>query len=227
MAVLPRVRDVACVIPALDAGATLGDVVRALGESLPGARLIAVDDGSRDDTHAVARAHCDDVIRFEHNRGKGAALRAGFAAALDAGASRVLTIDADGQHDARFAPDLLAALDDADVAIGARARNVGMPVRRRITNGLATRAVSHIVRASIADSQSGYRAFRRVVIEAIDAPGERYEFETELLIRAAHAGYRITTVPVPTTYGAPSHFHPLRDTVRVIRTIWRHRAGAR
>ncbi|MEP6691140.1 MAG: glycosyltransferase family 2 protein [Gemmatimonadaceae bacterium] len=218
---------IACVLPALDAACTLGEIARGVRAQVPGVLLIAVDDGSTDGTSDVARASCDEVLSFDRNRGKGAALRAGIAHALDAGAARVLTIDADGQHEPRFAPALLAALDGADLAIGARARDARMPARRRLTNGLSSRAVSAITGLTVADAQSGFRAARRELLERCgDAPGDRYEYETELLIRAARAGFRITAVPVSTIYGAPSHFHGVRDTVRVIRTIWRNRAGA-
>ena len=67
---------------------------------------------------------------------------------------------------------------------------------------------------------------RRGVLETVHAPGDRYEFETEFLIRAARSGFTIVAVPVPTRYGAPSHFRALRDSARVVRAIWRHRAGA-
>ncbi|MDQ6827820.1 MAG: glycosyltransferase family 2 protein [Gemmatimonadota bacterium] len=217
---------VACVIPALDAGRTLAGIVAGVRAAVPLALVIVVDDGSTDDSAPTAARCTDHVIRFASNKGKGAALRAGFAHALAAGADRILTIDADGQHEPQFAPALLTALDDADIAIGSRARDARMPVRRRITNGLASRAVSAILRAPMPDTQSGFRAFRRIVLEQVDAPGDRFEYETALLIRAARRGFRIAAVPVSTVYGAPSHFHGVRDTARVIRTIWRHRAGA-
>ena len=77
------------------------------------------------------------------------------------------------------------------------------------------------------DAQSGYRAMRRDVLERVHATGDRYEYETEFLIEAARAGYRIASVGVPTMYGAPSHFRAWNDSMRVVRAIWRHRARAR
>jgi glycosyltransferase involved in cell wall biosynthesis len=217
----------ACVIPALDAEVTLGGVVTGLRAVLPRTVVIAVDDGSRDRTGEVARAMCDEVLRFERNRGKGAALRAGFAAALRLGASTVLTIDADGQHDASCAPRLLHALERADVVIGTRVRRrTDMPFRRRVSNALSSRAISACAGCPLPDTQSGYRAIRRVVLETVRPLGERYEFETDFLIRAARAGFRIEGVPIPTLYGAPSHFREIRDAMRVIHTIWQHRAEA-
>jgi len=219
------VREVACVIPAYDAAATLGGVVRGLRAALPGALLIAVDDGSVDETHDVAAACCDRAVRFSTNRGKGAALRAGFDVAHVECVHAVITIDADGQHDPARAPALLAALADADIVIGTRVRTRGtMPLGRRVTNALASAAVGAIVGMDVPDAQSGYRAIRRAVLADVAADGDRFEYETELLIAAARAGYRISSVGVPTTYGAPSHFRAWGDSLRVVRAIWRQRA---
>lgn len=219
--------SVACVIPALDAAATLRELVGRLRTALPHALVVVVDDGSADATSAVARECCDVLVRFPANRGKGAALRAGIAAALARGVAAVVTMDADGQHPPEAAPALLAALAQADIAMGARSRRDGdMPLGRRMTNALASAAVGAIIGSSVADSQSGFRAIRRVVLESVTARGDRYEYETDFLIRAGRAGFRIEAVPIATVYGAPSHFRAIRDSTRVVRTIWRHRAGA-
>jgi len=219
--------SVACVIPALDAAATLRAVVGRLREGLPRALVVVVDDGSADATSGVARECCDVLVRFPANRGKGAALRAGIAAAMARGVAAVVTIDADGQHPPEAAPALVAALGRADIAIGTRSRADGaMPLGRRMTNALASAAVGAIIGSSVADSQSGFRAMRRSVLERVTASGDRYEYETDFLIRAGRAGFSIEAVQIPTVYGAPSHFRTIRDSTLVVRTIWRHRAGA-
>lgn len=215
-----------CVIPALDAAATLPDVVRGIRTSLPNAAIVCVDDGSTDATHEVAASICDAVVRHAANRGKGAALRSGFAAALARGAEIVLTIDADGQHDPSHARALVAALDAADIVIGARVRReTDMPLHRRMTNALSSAAVTRLAGCDVPDAQSGYRAIRSTVLRAITGQGDRYEYETDFLIRAGRAGYRITSVPIPTVYGAPSHFRHVGDGALIISTIWRHRNG--
>lgn len=219
-------RSVVCVIPALNAQATLADVCHGLRRAVPRAAVLVVDDGSTDATSDVARASADAVIRFERNRGKGVALRAGIAEAIARDADAVLTIDADGQHDPACTPRLLAALDDADLAIGSRARSGSMPFGRRLTNTLASVAVGRLTGVDIADAQSGFRAIRRSVLQTVRASGDRYEYETDFLIRALRAGYRVVGVPVPTVYGAPSSFRRVRDSARVVRAIWRHRVGA-
>jgi glycosyltransferase involved in cell wall biosynthesis len=217
------------VVPALNAAPTVAGVVCGLRVSLPDAFVIVIDDGSSDETHAVARGVADTTLRLARNRGKGAALRAGFGIAAERGADVVVTIDADGQHDARYAPALVDALANADLAIGARDRRSGrMPVGRRLTNRLSAAAVSHCIGRTVDDAQSGFRAIRSHVIAAIRPPGDRYEFETEFLILAGRLGARITFVPIPTVYTTPvaSQFRPVRDSMRIVTTLWRFGMGA-
>jgi len=220
---------VACIVPALDAAPTLASVVGGLRKALPDAMIVVVDDGSRDGTGQVARSVADETVRFPRNRGKGAALRAGFAVALDRGCDAVLTVDADGQHDAARAPALLAALDGADLAIGARSRSTGvMPLGRRITNRLSAAAVARCIGQPVADAQSGFRALRGSLLRHIAPRGDRYEFETELLIMAARRGFRVAFVPIPTRYPStvPSRFRTVRDSARIVSTLWRFGRGA-
>jgi glycosyltransferase involved in cell wall biosynthesis len=215
---------VACVVPAYCAADTLGGVLRHLRTALPGARVIVVDDGSSDATGAIARELADETIRLEANHGKGAALRAGFDEALRGGHDAILTLDADGQHDPAFGPVLLRELARFDVVIGDRARaGSSMPLRRRMTNAMANAAIARVAGVHLRDTQSGFRAIRRDVIAQIRAAGDRYEFETDFLIRAARAGFRLGNVGIPTVYGSASHFRGVRDSARIVRAIWAHR----
>ena len=218
-----------CVVPAFNAEPTIGGVVRGLRAALPTALIAVVDDGSIDATYAAARPRADTTVRFPRNCGKGAALRAGFRVAIDHDADVILTIDADGQHDPRYAPALLQSLSNADLAIGARDCRRGlMPVGRRLTNRLSADAVSSCIGRAVADAQSGYRAIRSYLIATVGARGDRYEFETEFLILAGRLGARITFVPVPTVYLGlvPSQFRAVRDSARIVRTLWRFGMGA-
>lgn len=220
--------DAVCIIPALSAERTVGGVVASIRGVLPGAIVIGVDDGSTDGTRAILRRSCDHVIEFDENRGKGAALRSAFSYVAMRWQSRpILTMDADGQHDAAFAPRLLAALMHADVVIGTRQiTGLSVPTHRRLANRISSAATRAITRCAISDSQSGYRAMRPGIAAAIDARGDRYEYETDFLVRASHRGFRIAEVAVPTIYGPPSHFRELTDALRVARVLWSHRAAA-
>jgi hypothetical protein len=101
-----------------------------------------------------------------------------------------------------------------------------MPVHRRVSNALSSAAISRCAGCDLPDTQSGYRAIAAPVLRRVHPDGERYEFETDFLIRAARAGFRIECVPIPTIYGSPSHFREIRDALRVVQTIWRHRHEA-
>jgi glycosyltransferase involved in cell wall biosynthesis len=218
--------SVVVVMPAFNAEKTLSPVVKGLRKSLPGIFIVGINDGSRDGTGALLRSVCDRTIEFPSNRGKGAALRAGFAAALERDCEAILTIDSDGQHDPAFAPSILGALEGYHIAIGTRdLTGEQMPRHRRVANFLSSAATRLVSGGAVSDSQSGYRGIRRLVLEEVRAQGDRYEYETDFIIRAAHAGFTITNVPISTIYGPQSYFREFRDAMRVIGVLWAHRAG--
>lgn len=212
---------VAVVIPAYQAAATIGEVVSQTLGILPDANLIVVDDGSADGTGEAGRGKGTTVVTHPRNRGKGAALRTGLARARADGAEVIVTIDADGQHPAAEIPRLLQpiAAGAADLVLGARARNGAMPVSRRLTNWLSASVASRIGRQAIRDAQTGFRAFTRALAERVQPAGDRYEFEANFLLEALRAGYRVTSVEVPTIYGGPSHFRYFGDTWRMVRAF--------
>jgi glycosyltransferase involved in cell wall biosynthesis len=212
---------VAITIPAYQAAATLAAVVA-------GARLVGpvyvVDDGSTDGTGSVGRASGATVLTHTTNRGKGAALATGLAAALAADADVIVTIDADGQHPPGEIPRLLAPIvaGHADLVLGARARTGAMPFGRRITNWLSARLATRIAGQGVSDAQTGFRAFRRVVAERVRPTGDRFDYETAFLLGACDAGFRVTCVAIPTIYdGSTSHFRSWADTWRVVRVFAR------
>lgn len=215
---------VAVVIPAYQAVATIGEVVVQTLAVLPEAHVIVVDDGSRDGTGEEGRGKGATVLTHPRNQGKGVALRGGIARACEDGAEAIVTIDADGQHPATEIPRLLQPIAEgtADLVLGARARRGTMPVSRRLTNWLSATLASRIGRQAIQDAQTGFRAFTGVVAERVRPAGDRYEFEANFLLEALRAGYRVTSVEVPTIYGAPSHFRYFGDTWRMARAFAQH-----
>lgn len=214
------------IVPAYNAEPTLANVVKGVRRTLPNALIIGVDDGSTDGSGQLLKTVADETIVFEQNRGKGAALRAGFDAALKHGAAAVLTIDSDGQHDPSFAPAIVGALDRADIVIGTRdLSGKAVPKHRRIANMISSAATRAVSGGKVRDSQSGYRAMKAEVLRKVQAVGDRYEFETDFIIRAARAGFTTVNVPISTIYGSPSYFREFRDAWLVIKVLWRHRAG--
>jgi glycosyltransferase involved in cell wall biosynthesis len=221
---------VAVLVPAYNAARELPAVLARLAAVHPRERTWVVDDGSKDETGSLARAAGVRVLVHPANRGKGAALVTGFHALADDGADAVVTIDADGQHKPEDLPRLLAALASADLVVGARVRGAHMPPHRRFGNALSAGFLSWLAGASLPDVQSGYRAHRTSVLDALGLtaraarePGAGrpafrstgYGFESEILVAAARLGFTIANVPIEAVYeGAPSHFHPLRELPR-------------
>ena len=214
------------IVPVYNAEPTLANVVKGVRRSLPGALVIGVDDGSTDGSRKLLRTVADETIEFDKNQGKGAALRAAFQKALEKGAAAVLTIDSDGQHDPSFAPSIVGALDRADIVIGTRdLSGAHVPKHRRIANMISSAATRAVSGGKVRDSQSGYRAMKAEVLRKVHAIGDRYEFETDFIIRAARAGFTTVNVPISTIYGSPSYFREFRDAWLVIKVLWRHKAG--
>jgi len=209
--------SVIAVIPAYQAAPTLDTVVRATLEHLP---VLVVDDGSTDRTSAAAEAAGAEVIRQTPNQGKGAALRYGFAHALDGGATAVLTLDADGQHDPACAPDFLAAWRErgAPLIIGRRDFSQ-MPLSRRLANNLGTQTFSWAVGRHIDDNQSGYRLIARPLLpHLLSSSEDGFEFEVEMITDAIRAGLAIDWVPIPTIYeDAGSHISPVTHVTSFLR----------
>jgi glycosyltransferase involved in cell wall biosynthesis len=214
-------------IPAHEEATRIAAVVSRACAHLP---VIVVDDGSTDDTTAVARGAGAEVLEQRPNRGKGAALRAGFRAAIERGAEAVVTLDADGQHDPDEIPRFLAAWADApvDLVIGRRDFR-RMPPSRRLANTVGGVAFSWAIGADVPDNQSGYRLISRrlmAALESSDEPG--FEFEVEMLTTCVRNGWPIAWVPIRTIYaGEPSHIRPWHHFTSFVRMVARARRATR
>jgi len=211
------------VIPCYDSARKVGAVVRGAAES--GLPVIVVDDGSSDGSgEAAAAAGASVVLRHPRNQGKGAALRSGFRHALVAGADAVLTLDADGQHDTREIPALLAAHEATPHALVIGVRSFApeaMPTRSRIGNRISTYWIARFAGQGYADTQSGFRVYPRPLLELPALRTHRFDTEAELLLSAAKLGLPLVEVPVRTIYATDrvTHFHGFTDTLRVMRLV--------
>jgi len=216
--------QVVVVIPAYQAAATIRDVITRTQASVPPAQIIVVDDGSTDGTGDAGRATQTTLITHPRNRGKGAALRTGIREATARSAAVVVTIDADAQHPPEEIPRLLQPILEgrSDLVLGARKRDQAMPISRRFTNWLSATLASRIGGQPVRDAQTGFRAFTREVAERVQPAGNRYEYETNFLLAALRAGFRVDSVDVPTIYGARSHFRAWGDTWRMARAFARY-----
>ena len=215
----------AVIIPAFNAARQLAAVVDNVRRHIPLERIIIVDDGSSDDTHAVATGTGAIVVQHEANRGKGAALHTAIEKALAMGWEFVITLDADGQHDPQEIPKFVAHQErtDADIIVGNRmADRQDMPFIRVFANRATSDFVSLRAGTRIPDSQNGYRMMRTRIFENIDLETTRYDTESEMLIKAGRRGARIESVPVKTIYGEEvSSVNPFVDTLRFFRMAFK------
>lgn len=214
--------SITVVIPAYNEAATIADIVRRTRRYVD--RVIVVDDGSGDATDLQAEEAGAHLLHQPVNQGKGAALWRGMQAALAESVTAVITLDADGQHCPEDLPRLLEMhqRQPERLIIAARLEHrERAPRLRRFANGMADFWVSWAAGWPIRDTQSGFRLYPAALLQKLPPPrsGRRgFVFESELLIRAAHQGYRPTTVAVATLYLAqsrPSHYQPWRDTWRI------------
>lgn len=195
----PATSRVVIVIPAYREGSHVGAVV----QGCRGYEVIVIDDGSPDDTAAAATAAGARVFRHLVNRGAGAATATGLRAALALGASVVVTLDADGQHLPEEIPALVEPIlsGQADFVIGSRLLDpAGMPFVRRWGNRFANLFTFALYGVRVTDSQSGFRAFSRRVLETVPLDWGRYEFCSEMVAQIERAGFRRAEVAVSAVY---------------------------
>ncbi len=216
---------IVALVPAYQAAATVAAVVVATRRLLP--EVIVIDDGSSDDTSAAALDAGAALIRLASNRGKGAALRAGFARILGEGAVAAVTLDADGQHDPGEIPRLVDCFrrTRAGLVIGTRAHlEREMRPARRLGNRVSRSAISLIAGIAVPDAQSGFRLYDASLLRRVPLAGARYEMESEVIVKAVRAGFGVESVPVRLAMvdgTGTSHFRPWRDTARICLAVLR------
>ena len=217
--------ELAAIIPAYNAGRHLSAVIDRVAQYVPRQRIVVVDDGSKDDTRAVAQQSGVEVVVHPVNQGKGAAIRSGITRAQELGVPLAILLDADGQHSPDEIPAFLARQKEtgADVVVGNRLVNPeNMPWLRKATNYVTSAVVSLLAGRKVADSQNGYRLIRLDHFKKFPLTTSRYEIESEMIIRAGRAGGKFASVPIKTIYaGEASFINPFVDTLRFLRMVGR------
>jgi len=216
-------QNICILIPANDEEKTIGNLVRGLLSKFK--NVIIVDDGSSDRTAEVAKKSGAIVLRHTRCLGKGAALRTGYDYCLSKNFDIILNLDSDGQHDWRET-DKFIDLEEkthADIIIGNRMGKVkNMPWIRFMTNRVTSKIISALIKQKVEDTQSGYRLIKSVVLRKVKLTTAHYDTESELLIKAGCAGFKIVSVPIETIYRKEkSRINRVVDTARFIRLIWR------
>lgn len=213
--------EVSVIIPAYNEERFIGTVVLTALEYA--SRVIVVDDGSTDRTSEVARAAGADVIRLEQQGGKGHALNAGFRYLRQMGASVVVTIDGDAQHDPREIPIVAQPIIEgrADIVIGSRFLSIrsDIPWWRKIGQGLLTWATNTMSGAHVTDSQSGYRAFSAKAIELMTFRTSGLSVESEMQFLIDEHGLAVAEVPVHVQYLDGTKRNPVWHGLQIIDSI--------
>jgi glycosyltransferase involved in cell wall biosynthesis len=215
------------IIPVYNEELTVGNVIDRVKNVMQKTGLkheiIVVDDCSYDKSLEVAKKHNAKIYTLKEHLGKGYALRAGFAKAKG---DIIITIDSDGSHRPEELPRVLAPIlqDKADLVIGSRYLNQKNVASRKL-NAFGVQIFNFLIQlltgVAITDSQSGYRAMKREVLKNQKLKSGGYEIESEMLVKTAKKGFRVTEVPISfqqRTYGR-SGVDPMVDGSKILLSI--------
>lgn len=201
------------IIPAWNEAESIAAVIAETRRELPSCDILVVNDGSTDETEKVALAAGAEVTSLPYNLGVGGAMRLGYRYAFENDYDVAVQIDADGQHDPRYVPELVAGLSKASLVIGARFAGEGdYTVRgpRRWAMTLLSWVLSRLAKTKLTDTTSGFRACDRDTIRLFAQwyPVEYLGDTVETVVRVIRLGHTVAQVPVamrPRTAGMPSN----------------------
>ena len=217
--------NVAALIPAYREENHICDVAKRALAQLD--HVLVVNDGSPDATGEKARESGAEVITHEVNRGKGAAIKTGLKALTERGFKYIQILDGDGQHLPEEIPRFLeeANRSQSHIVLGNRMSDVEtMPFVRKMTNRFMSWQISQVCGQPIPDTQCGFRMIHREVAPLLFCETDAFDYETEMLLIASKAGFKISPVPVSTVYGdEKSKIRPVRDTIRFFKLMGRYR----
>jgi glycosyltransferase involved in cell wall biosynthesis len=217
----PATPRISVILPAKNEAEGLGRTLPGLRGLLADAEVIVVDDGSTDDTAAVATAHGARVLGAPYSMGNGAAIKRGARAASG---EVFVFMDADGQHDLRSIAGLLAKLDEGyDMVVGARGWDGQASVGRGLANGLYNRVASMMTGFLVADLTSGFRVVRAPKFkEFLYLLPNGFSYPTTITMAFFRSAYPIAYEPIPVAQRiGRSHIRPLRDGLRFLLIIFK------
>jgi glycosyltransferase involved in cell wall biosynthesis len=206
----PSKPKVVVVMPAYNAAKTLHLTYADLPRDLVDL-VIVVDDGSSDETARIARELGLELFIHDRNYGYGANQKTCYREALRAGADIVVMVHPDYQYDPTLLPEIIRPIEDgkADVVLGSRLMGIhpirqGMPWWKYYSNRFLTTLENLVFGLRLSEYHTGYRAFRRQVLESVNLEmnSDRFIFDQEILAQIVNVKMRITEVPVPTRYFA-------------------------
>ena len=233
-AATPGAPKVIVVLPAMNAARTLKRTVEAIPREFV-AEVILVDDGSTDETVALARTLPISLVWHPHNAGYGANQKTCYLEALQRDAEVVVMLHPDGQYDPELIPDLCAPIlaGQADLVLGTRfatpgmAREHGMPVWKFVVNRVLTVIENAMMGTKLTEAHTGYRAFSRRFLLTVPflRNADDFSFDSEILMQATAFGMQIAEVPARGRYLADSSSVGVRAGIPYgLKTLW---AGVR
>lgn len=208
-------------IPTYNNARTLQDVIESVLKHT--SRIVVVNDGSTDETkNILEKFPAIHVVSLPENKGKGNALRTGFSAAVEKGYERVITIDSDGQHFAEDIPFFFEKLRENPDALIVGARNMNadsIPGKSSFGYRVSNFWFRFETGIALPDTQSGFRLYPVRQLQGLNFFTTKYEFEIEVLVRAAWSGIPVVSVPIRVFYAQGkdrvTHFRPFTDFTRV------------
>ncbi len=192
-------QDFWVIIPAYNEGPRIGKVIREVKKYTQ--NILVIDDGSKDQTSAVAQTSGVTVLRHRLNLGKGAAMTTGVEAAFSLGAQAVLILDADGQHNPKHIPEFLEKIEiGVDIVFGSRNLSYGVPLVRYLGNKVGAVLIALIFHIYRSDMLCGFMAFTRQAYGKIKWDASRYGVETEIVARTGKNKLKYAEVSIETIY---------------------------
>lgn len=210
------------IIPAYNAAANIDSVINLIQSYYPQIHIIIIDDGSIDNTESIASQYqFISIYRHPSNKGKGAAIKTGIEKARQEGFSYAIFLDADLQHDPRKICDFIKVReqDNLDLVLGRRFfLRTSMPLHRILSNSITSFLISLRTGKRVHDSQCGYRLLNLTKISLDKFVENRFQFESEFLIRMVYDGIRYSEVTIPTIYSkSGSYINNIIDTIKFIK----------
>ena len=219
--------NVFIVIPAYNEATVISGVIMELRRS-GYCNIIVVDDGSDDSTCQEARNSGVTALRHKINRGKGAAVKTGVAAANLLGADVVVTMDGDGQHCPGDIATLIQPIqnDKVDDVLGTRSLDKkGMPLHKIIANKVGNYITWLFYGIKVSDSQSGFRAYSKYAVSKIDTKADKYEYDSKVIREINNNRLSFVEVPIKVLYTDYSKSKPqkqgfINGVKTMLRMIW-------
>lgn len=221
-------------IPAYEPDLRLVQLIHDLATEMPSAAVLVVDDGSGpsyDGVFELAAAEGAKVVRRPANHGKGSALKLGFAwAQRNRPGDAIVCADCDGQHTPTDIARVAERISEGTMVLGGRRFTGNVPARSRFGNGVSRGLFRLVTGSRVHDTQTGLRGYPADMVDWLTSiPGDRFEYEFNLLLQARGAGVAIDEIPIETIYldeNASSHFRPVRDSARIYAPLLKFAASS-